>query len=36
MGLQPIRGRLVDATDDGAAGGERDGPHPPLLDRVTE
>ena len=36
MGLQPIRGRLIDATDDGAAGGERDGADASLLDRVAE
>ncbi len=36
MGLQPIRGRLIDATDDGAPGGERDGADASLLDRVAE
>ncbi len=36
MGLQPIRGRLIDATDDGASGGERDGADASLLDRVAE
>ncbi len=36
MGLQPIRGRLIDATDDGGGQAERDGADAPLLEHHAQ